>query len=99
MNKTLGIIALLFVALAIGWPLVDRPSLEGIGGVDPALPRVRLDPASPSLGMVVGAEWVDDQLYVLDPARSEVVVMEKGDLGWTEIFAFGSDLSISKVPS
>jgi hypothetical protein len=91
MNRTLGIIAVLFVALAIGWPLIEQAPMEEGFEVDPSLPRVTMDPASSSLGMVVGAEWVDDHLYVLDPARSEVVVMEKGALGWTEVSAFGSE--------
>ncbi len=90
MKSSLGIIAALFVFLAVGRSLLDRPPIERMVGMDPALPRVTLNPASSSLGMVVGAEWVDGQLYVLDPARSEVVVMEKGALGWTEISAFGS---------
>ncbi len=89
MKSSLGIIAALFVLLAVGWSLMDRTPMERMVELDPALPRVTLAPASSSLETVVGAEWVDGQLYVLDPARSEVVVMEEGALGWTEVTAFG----------
>ncbi len=75
MNKTLGIIALLFVALAIGWPLVDRPSLEGIGGVAVAnlfLHHFEDDQLAEMGRMLEGCEVI----CISEPWRSRLALLE-----------------------
>jgi hypothetical protein len=91
MKKPLGVMAIVLLAFLSLFLLGERTTaVEGFE-VDPAMERVRFLPASPTLLSVSGADWVEGSLYALDPVRSEVVVLEQGDSGWSEAFAFGGE--------
>lgn len=89
MKKSLGLAAIaLLCLLVIQTRSSSVPAVEDFH-LDPTLTRVAFRPAPSTLLGVIGADWVDGRLYALDPMRSEVVVLEEGESGWSEVFSFG----------